>query len=234
MLLVLGDSTCFHGPERAELLTESRLFANVAAAHLGMRAEIVAGAGWMSRDGWWAVSRDPRVWTLLDDSELQAVALMLGSMDQLPASVPIVLRESIRYVRPAAARRRVRDAYHRTHPFVVRGTAGSFRQLNQSATDHYLSRILGAVRHYRPEADVVLLGPAPWKSESYPQTRGHAAAVEAATQWCARHEVGHLDLDPIVGAMLADGRGNPDGLHWDWPTHREVGEALARLLLERF
>lgn len=227
---MVGDSTTFHGPERAALLNEPQLWGNVAARELGWSVEIVAGAGWMSRDGWWAVSRDPRVWTILADDRLRAVVLSLGSMDQLPASVPILLRESIRYVRPARVRRRVRTAYHQTHPRVVRATGGSVRQLTQTATDHYLTRITEAVHHYRPDLPMVLVGPAPWQSEAYPLTRGHPAAVEAARRWVRRVGVDHVELDPIVGPMFAEGRGNPDGLHWDWPTHRLVGLEVARRL----
>ncbi|HSK26866.1 MAG TPA: SGNH/GDSL hydrolase family protein, partial [Jiangellales bacterium] len=131
-LLVIGDSLCFHGPERAELLTEPRLWPNVAATALGLRADVVARAGWTSRDGWWAVAKDPRVWTGLADAAVLVVAV--GGMDQLPASLPVWLRESIPYVRSGRLRRRVRAGYLAAHPPVVRATRGSRRQLPQRVT----------------------------------------------------------------------------------------------------
>ena len=33
-----------------------------------------------------------------------------------------------------------------------------------------------------------------------------------------------------MATMHAEGRGNPDGLHWDWPTHAQVGAAVAETL----
>ena len=49
----------------------------------------------------------------------------------------------------------------------------------------------------------------------------------AARAWAARERVELVELDPIVGPALAAGRGNPDGLHWDWPTHEAIGRAVA-------
>lgn len=230
VLFVLGDSLTFHGPEQQELLTEPRLWPNVAAQAGGWTADVVARAGWTSRDGWWALTKDPRVWTTLANPALRGMVLSVGSMDVVPASVPVWAREAIPYVRSGRVRRRVRAAYLAAHPHVVRATSGAARQLPQAATEHYWTRILAAVRHHRPDLSVVLTGPSPWQSDAYPSTRHHAASVAAANRYCDLHEIPFVDLDPLVMPMHRDQRGNPDGLHWDWPTHALVGRAVATAL----
>lgn len=226
-MLVLGDSLTFHGPDRQELLTESRLWPNVAAADLGWTVDVVARAGWTSRDGWWAVTKDPRVWTTLADSRLAGLVLAVGSMDAVPASVPVWAREAIPYVRSGRVRRRVRAAYLAAHPHVVRATAGVVRQLPQSATEHYWTRIVEAVRHHRPDLRLVLTGPSPWRSDAYPSNRHYPASLASARRYAAAHDLGFVDVEPHVAPMHAEGRGNPDGLHYDWATHAQVGHAVA-------
>ena len=228
-LLVIGDSLTFHGPQRAELLTEPRLWANVVGAR-GWRPDVVARAGWTSRDGWWALTKDPRVWTTLADPSLAACVIGVGSMDAVPASVPVWAREAIPYVRSGALRRRVRTAYLTAHPHVVRATAGAVRQLPQSATEHYWTRMLEAIRHHRPDVRLLLLGPCPWRSDAYPSNRHYAACVAAAHRYADSNRLDMVDLEPLVAPMHAAGRGNPDGLHWDWPTHALVGRAVADVL----
>jgi hypothetical protein len=134
------------------------------------------------------------------------------------------------YVRPGSVRRRVREVYRSASPYVIRATGGRLRQLPQAATDHYLSRILQGVHTYRPGLPAVLLGPSPYDAAAYPSQRHHDAAVGAARRWASRHGVGFVDLDPLVGPAVADGTGNPDGMHWGWDTHASVGTALAEAL----
>jgi hypothetical protein len=229
-LLVLGDSLTFHGPQRQELLTEPRLWPNVTGDRLGWRPDVVARAGWTSRDGWWALTKDPRVWTTLADERLAACVLAVGSMDTVPASLPVWAREAIPYVRSGAVRRRVRAAYLAAHPHVVRATAGAVRQLPQSATEHYWTRIVAAIRHHRPEVTLVLLGPSPWRSDAYPSNRHYPTSVASARRYALAHGLAFVDLEPIVAPMHDDGRGNADGLHWDWATHEQVGRAVGGVL----
>lgn len=232
-LLVLGDSLAFHGPQRQELLTEQRLWPNVAATALGCRADVVARAGWTSRDGWWSVTKDPRVWTTLAHPGLRGCVLAVGSMDAVPASVPVWAREAIPYVRSGAVRRRVRAAYLTAHPHVVRATAGAIRQLPQNATEHYWARIVAAIRHHRQHLPLLLLGPSPWRSDAYPSNRHYPLSVAAARRFARTNRLAFVDLDPIVTPMHDEGRGNPDGLHWDWDTHAMVGGAVARALADQ-
>lgn len=231
-MLVLADSLAFHGPAHHELLTEPRLWPNVAATHAGLVPDVVARAGWTSRDGWWALTQDPRVWTTLADPALAALVLAVGSMDAAPASVPVWAREAIRYVRPGPVRRRVRSAYLSAHPHVVRATSGRIRQLPQPATEHYWARTVAAVRHHRPDLLLVMLGPTPWKSAAYPSNRHYPTMLAAARHFAQTHGLRFVDLEPIVAPMHAEGRGNPDGMHWDWPTHAGVGQAVAAALAD--
>jgi hypothetical protein len=245
-VLLFGDSLTFHGPQGPVALRDPRLYPNVLAARLAsaaatrgrradpVRVDVVARLGWTARDAWWALTKDPAVASVLAP-RADALVLAVGQMDQLPAAVPTYLRDGIPYVRPGSLRRRVRRVYRRAGPAVIRVSGGRLRQLPQAATDTYLDRLLQAVRLLAPSGDqlpVVLLGPSPWRSAAYPSVRSHVPAVAAARHWAARSGVPVVELDPLVGPSLADGTGNPDGLHWSWDAHRLVGEATARALAD--
>jgi hypothetical protein len=227
-LLVIGDSLTYHGPVGPEPTTDPRLWPNLVAEQLGTRLDLVARQGWTARDAWWAVTKDPVAWSVLVP-RAGALVLAVGGMDALPASVPTYLREGIAYIRPGVLRRRVRRVYHRVHPHVAALWAGRLRVLPQAATDHYLSRVVQGVRHYRPELPVVVLTPPPWRSARYPG-RGHEASVAATRSWALREAVALADVDGVVRGMHARGEGNPDGLHWDWPTHAAVADVVRRAL----
>jgi hypothetical protein len=233
-VLVLADSLSFHGPDQPHRPSDPRLYPNAMASELGAqtRADVVARLGWTARDAWWALTKDPNVWgELLPRAD--ALVLGVGQMDHLPAAVPTWLREAIPYVRPGPLRRQVRRAYAAAAPRVIRASDGRLRQLPQAATDHYLRRIVEGVRAYRPGIPVVLLGPSPHAAPAYPSQRQHAPAVEAARAWAASHDVGFVDLDPIVLPTIAAGSGNPDGMHWGWAAHEGIGAALAAALRMR-
>lgn len=202
------------------------------AAGLGSawRVDLVARLGWTARDAWWAVTKDPRLWgRVLPRAD--ALVLAVGGMDHLPAAIPTYLRDGIPYLRPARLRRHVRDLYRSLSPPAIRATGGRLRQLPQHATDHYVSRIVDAARHFNPDLRVVLIAPPPYASPDYPSTRHHAPAVEAARRWAERNDAGLVVSDPYVLPSLRDGTANPDGLHWSWSTHRLIGEAVAATLL---
>jgi hypothetical protein len=197
-----------------------------------VRVDLVARLGWTTRDGWWALTKDPRCWgEVLPRAD--AVVIALGGMDQLPAAIPTYLREGIAYVRPGSLRRRVRSVYRIAAPRIMRATGGPWRQLPQAATEAYLGRIVEAIRYWRGEAPIVLLGPAPHAAGDYPVTAGHAPAVAAARSQARRLAVDFLDVDPLVYPSLRDGSANPDGMHWSWRSHSEIGAATAQLLVGR-
>jgi hypothetical protein len=226
-LLVVADSLAFHGPERGELSTRPELFPNVAAADLGTTADLVARRGRTARDAWWALTRDPLVYSVLLP-RADAVLLAVGGMDYLPAVVPTYLREGIGYLRPPAIRRAARAAYQAVQPVGARVTGGRWRTLPQALTDAYLSRCVGGIRYYHPGVPVLGVLPPPHDAPLYGRvTAGHAPAVAAARAWGEREEVPMVDLASIVARHLAAGGGNPDGIHWSWQCHAEVGHAVA-------
>ncbi len=229
-ILVFGDSLTFHGPSAAELATDGRLWPNVAASALGAQADVVARLGSLTRDGWWAMTRDTYVYSVLLP-RADAVVLALGTMDHLPASVPSYLREGIAYLRPGTLRRGVRAAYLRAHPAAVRAWQGRIRMLPQRATDSYLTRSVNALRALFPGRPVIGVVPAPFAAcSNYPVTTTHLPAVAAARAWGRREDVPLLDLDALAAPYFARQAHNPDGLHWSWELHREVGDSLAGVL----
>ena len=232
-ILVLGDSLTFHGPRTAVPPTDPRLFTTVCARSLAPDAtvDLLARPGWTARDAWWALTKDPMAWGVYLP-RATALVIGVGGMDHLPAAAPTWLRESVPYIRHGAVRRRVRSVLLAASPRVIAATGGRVRQLPQHVTDRYLSRIVEAVRHLRPDLPIVLLGPSPYDARTYPAYRHHEPARAAAAAWAARHEVAYVDLEHLVGPSLRAGRGNPDGMHWAWEAHRAVGLAAADALRE--
>ena len=226
-LLVVADSLSFHGPERGELATHPGLFGNVAAAELGTTLDLVARLGWTARDAWWALTRDPHVYSVLLP-RAEAVLLAIGGMDYLPAVLPTYLRQGIAYLRPPVLRRAARAAYLAAQPVGARLTDGRWRTLPQSLTDAYLSRCVAGIRYYHPGVPVLGVLPPPHAAPLYGSvTTGHLPAVAAARRWAAREEVPLVDVSAVVARHLPLGRGSPDGIHWGWDCHAEVGRAVA-------
>jgi hypothetical protein len=228
-VLVIADSLAFHGPQQPELLTHPGLYPNVLGAALDAEVDVVARLGWTARDAWWALTKDPHVYSILLP-RADAVVLGVGGMDSLPASLPTYLREGLAYLRPGAVRRAARLLYHRAHPTVVRLLRGRMRVLPQPATDAFLSRCVQGIRLLRPGVPVVAMTPAPWDAPYYPVNSGHAAARMAALAWAQRECVPILDVEDIVAPSLRDGSANPDGMHWSWEVHRQIGQGLAELI----
>ncbi|HEY0359509.1 MAG TPA: diglucosylglycerate octanoyltransferase [Mycobacteriales bacterium] len=232
-LLVLGDSLTFYGPARGELLDDPRLYANVAARALStpdapVVADIVARVGWTARDAWWAMTRDPYVYSVLLP-RASAVLLAVGGMDYLPTAVPTWLREGIRYLRPPAVRRVVRGAYRRVQPVLAPVTP--WRGLPQHLTDSYLDRCVGGVRYFHPGVPVIGMIPPEHRAVAYGGVpRGHRAAVAAAVAWGERSGVPMLDFNPLVNPHLAAGQANPDGMHFGWESHADIGAGLAEVV----
>lgn len=225
-LLVFGDSLAFHGPEQTHPPADPRLWPQVAAADLGWQVDLVARIGWTARDVWWAVTKDPVVWgTYLPRAS--AVVFGVGGMDALPAVIPTYLREGIAYVRPGWLRRRVRSVYNATSPRVIDATGGLMRQLPQAASDSYLTRTVRAIRTYYPDLPMCALSPSPHRAAAYPSQRYHRPSVEAARRWAAGMGVELVDVEGPVQRGLASGRSNPDGMHWGWQAHAQVGRMVA-------
>ena len=228
-VLLFGDSLSFHGPDGPYPADDERLWPNVAAASLGGHAEFVAGFGWTARDAYWALTGDPRVWTLLPKADV--LVLAVGSMDTLPSPLPTYLRQGIRYLRPDPLRRWARRSYQSAQPWLSRLTRGRPAALPAALTVRYLDQILVSIRALRPDLPAVGVLPPVHRAHSYglvhTARQGAAAAVAA---WGARAEVPLLDLAALTADHVLGGYGNPDGMHWGWAAHQIVGDALAEVV----
>jgi len=224
-LLVLGDSLTFHGPDAAHPPSDPRLWPNLVCD----QADVVAQIGWMTRDVWWALTRDPKVWGQYLP-RAQALVIAVGGMDALPAAIPTYLRQGISYVRPGALRRQVRRLYLNASPLIIRTTGGPLRQLPQTATDHYLTRIVQAVRALYPTLPIVVITPPPHRAELYPSQRFFADSVAACHAWGARENVAIVDVTDAVREGLDRGTHNPDGMHFGWDTHAAVAQMVSETL----
>lgn len=225
-LLMFGDSLSFHGPDGPCPADEPRLWPNLAAAALGGSTELFAGFGWTARDAFWALAGDPRVWATLPKADV--LVLAVGSMDTLPSPLPTYLREGLRYVRPDAVRRWVRERYLSAQPLLAKVTGGRPVALPPALTVHYLDRILGSIRALRPDLPAVGVLPPVHRARSYGHVHtGREPAAARIRAWGERAGVPLLDLADLVGAHVVGGHGNPDGIHWGWEGHELVGKALA-------
>ncbi len=225
VLLVLADSLAHHGPERAHPADDPRIWPVLAAAELGWRSELVARIGWTSRDAWWALTQDPRVWAAV--AQAGAVVLAVGGMDTLPSPLPTALREQLRYLRPPGLRRVVRAAYGLAQPRLA--PLGRPVALPPRLSVEYLERCRVALHGLRPELAVIGTLPSVHRSAAYGRVHaGRPAAERALRAWSARTGVPLIDLKAAVGEHVLSGRGNPDGLHWGWEGHRAVADAVGR------
>jgi lysophospholipase L1-like esterase len=225
-LLTFGDSLSFHGPDGPHPADDERIWPNLAAAALGGRAELFAGFGWTARDAFWALAGDPRVWSMLPKADV--LVLAVGSMDTLPSPLPTYLREGLRYLRPDALRRVVRNGYLAAQPWLARATRGRPVALPPALTVRYLDRLLGSIRALRPDLPAVGVLPPVHRATSYGLVHtGRTEAVRALRNWGDHAGVPMLDLADLVGEHVLSGRGNPDGIHWGWEAHEWVGKAMA-------
>ena len=225
-LLVLGDSLSFFGPSGPLPADHPRLWHNICAAALGGSAELAAGFGWTARDAWWALTGDPRIWSLLPSTDVLVFAV--GSMDTLPSPLPTYLREGLRYVRPDWLRRWVRARYIAAQPLLAPYARVA---LPPALTARYLRDSLQSVRNLQYTMPAVGMVPSVHRAESYAYVHsGHAAAVRAVRGWAARADVPLLNLPAVIGPHVRSGAGNPDGMHWGWEGHELVGKAMAELI----
>jgi diglucosylglycerate octanoyltransferase len=228
-LLVFGDSLSFHGPSGPCAADEQRLWPNVAAAAIGATADLVAGFGWTARDLWWSLIGDPRVWA--DLRRADAVVIAVGSMDPLPSPLPTYLRTGLRYLRPPWLRRAIRGAYRAAQPRLAVALRGRPVALPKKLTVHYLDKSVYALRVLRPRLPIVAVLPSVHRAPSYGGVYAERDATAAAiAEWGDRAGVPLLDLAAVVADHVLGGRGNPDGMHWGWEGHADVGKAMAAMI----
>ncbi|PRC55718.1 lysophospholipase, partial [Mycobacterium sp. ITM-2017-0098] len=51
-------------------------------------------------------------------------------------------------------------------------------------------------------------------------------------RWAAEHDVPLVDLKAAVGEEVMSGRGNPDGIHWNFEAHQAVAGLMIKGLAE--
>lgn len=227
-LLVFCDSLSYYGPTGGLPSDDSRIWPNIVADKLDWDLELIGRIGWTSRDVWWAATQDPRAWAALPRAG--AVIFATSGMDSLPSPLPTALRELIRYVRPPLLRRWVRDGYGWTQP---RLSPVARAALPPRLTVEYLEMTRSAIDFNRPEIPVVASLPSVHIAATYRRAHsGRSGTVAAITRWAAERGVPLVDLKAAVGAEVMSGRGNPDGIHWNFEAHRSVAELMLKGLAE--
>lgn len=226
-LLVLADSLAYYGPEGGLPVDDPRLWPNMVAAELDWSVELVARIGWTSRDAWWALTQDPRVWAVIPKAG--AVVLGIGGMDSLPSPLPTALREQIRYIRPPALRRVVRAGYQAVQPILSR--VGWPVALPPRLSVDYLEQTRAALAYVRPDLPIVGTYPSVHRCDAYGRVHtGREPAVRALSAWAAEKKVPMVDLAEAVRADVFSPQSNPDGIHWGWAAHRAVADAVLDVL----
>ncbi len=227
-LLIFCDSLSYYGPTGGLPSDDPRIWPNIVAAQLGWDVELIGRIGWTCRDVWWAATQDPRSWAALRHAG--AVVFATGGMDSLPSPLPTAMRELIRYVRPAALRRWVRDGYGWVQP---RLSPIARAALPPHLTAEYLEMTRAAIDFNRPGIPVVASLPSVHVADTYGRAhRGRAGTVAAITGWAAEHDVPLVDLEAAVAAEMYAGRGNPDGIHWNFAAHENVADLMLKALAE--
>lgn len=227
VLLVIADSLSYFGPKGGLSADHPQIWPNIVAAKLGWRVELIARIGWTSRDAWWALTQDPRVWAAVPKAG--AVVFGVGGMDSLPSPLPTALREQIRYVRPDVARRMVRDAYSWLQPRLA--PLGWPLALPPHLTASYMEKSRDALAHLRPDLPVVATLPSVHICDAYGRIhKGRPATVRALTSWAEEKDVTLVDLGAAVGDHMLAGRGNLDGIHWGFEGHNAVAAAMLEAL----
>jgi len=227
-LLVFADSLSYYGPQGGLPSDDSRIWPNIVASQLGWDLELIGRIGWTSRDVWWAATQDPRSWAALPRAG--AVIFATSGMDSLPSPLPTALREAIRYVRPAWLRRWIRDSYGWLQP---RLSPIARPALPPRLSVEYLEMTRGAIDFNRPGIPIVACLPSVHIAETYGYShRGRPGTVGAITPWAADHRIPLVDLKEAVEPHVLGGRGNPDGIHWNFDAHEAVAELMLKALAE--
>lgn len=225
-LLVFADSLAYYGPTGGLPADDPRIWPNLVADQLGWRLELIGRIGWTCRDVWWAATQDPRSWAALPRAG--AVIFATGGMDSLPSPWPTAMRELIRYVRPPSLRRWVRDSYGWLQP---RLSPYSRSALPPALSVEYLEMTRGAIDFNRPGIPMVASLPSVHIADTYGRAHhGRAGTVAALTGWAGEHDMPLVDLKEAVAEHIYAGRGNPDGIHWNFEGHRAVADLMLRAL----
>ncbi|WP_143965577.1 diglucosylglycerate octanoyltransferase [Gordonia zhaorongruii] len=224
-ILVLGDSLSYYDETGGLPADDPRIWPNVVGERCGREVELFARIGWTSRDVWWAITQDPRIWAELPDADV--VVLAFGGMDSLPSPVPTALREQIRYLRPAGLRQVVRTAYSWLQPKL--SPLGWPMALPPRITVEYFEKIRFSLAHLRPELPVVVCLPpthdSPYYGNAHP---GRIPTTSAIERWAREHDLPTVAFYDATADAFADAgtEMNPDGIHWGLAAHARIADAV--------
>lgn len=225
-LLIFADSLAYYGPTGGLPADDPRIWPNLVGARLGWDVELIGRIGWTCRDVWWAATGDPRAWAALPRAG--AVIFATSGMDSLPSVLPTALRELIRYVRPPRLRRWARDGYgwlQRQLSPVARAA------LPPHLSVEYLELTRGALDFNRPGIPIVASLPSVHNADAYRRAhQGRPGTAAAITAWAQRQTIPLVDLKAAVSDDVMSGRGNPDGVHWNFEAHRAVADSTLQAL----
>jgi diglucosylglycerate octanoyltransferase len=97
----------------------------------------------------------------------------------------------------------------------------------------YLEQTRGAIDFNRPGIPIVASLPSVHIAETYGKAHhGRAATAAAITEWAQRQSIPLVDLKAAVAEQIMRGRGNPDGIHWNFEAHQAVAELMLKALAE--
>jgi hypothetical protein len=70
-------------------------------------------------------------------------------------------------------------------------------------------------------------------AETYGRAHHSRPATAAAiAEWADQHDIPLVDLKAAVAEHIMSGRGNPDGIHWNFEAHQAVAELMLKALAE--
>jgi diglucosylglycerate octanoyltransferase len=100
-------------------------------------------------------------------------------------------------------------------------------------TAEYLEQTRAAIDFNRPGIPIVASLPSVHIAPTYGHAHhGRVGTAAAITEWAQRHDVPLVDLKAAVGDEVMGGRGNPDGIHWNFEAHQAVAELMLKALAE--
>ncbi|CAN5452594.1 GDSL-type esterase/lipase family protein [soil metagenome] len=233
--MVLSDSMSFHGPEGPVPLDEPRTYPNRLGEQLSVltdrpwAVDVWGRAGFGVRELWLALQKDVHLQQqLLMNAD--AVALAIGSADQLSIAVPRWVMMALPYLRPTSLRREVRRRIDHLHPAATRLSRGRMRFTPPDVIDHCFTKSVDAVRLFAG-ADVPLVGVLPpfHRTVYYGGLTTHHEATHARFRRLGeQRDVAMVDLAAFTRDRLDEL--NPDGAHWSWAIHDDVATAMAQAL----
>src|SRR5690606_11252587 len=229
VLIVVADSLAYFGPKGGLPADHPRIWPNLVAAELDWDVELVGRIGWTTRDAYWALIGDPRIWAAVPKAS--ALVFAVGGMDTLPSPLPTALREVIRYIRPPARRRVVRNVYNWLQPNL--SELGRPVALPPKLSVDYLEQSRQALSQLRPDLPFVAVLPSVHNCDAYGRVHsGRPRAEKALRAWSEQTSVPLVDLGEAVRENIFSGDANPDGIDWGWDGHTAVANAMVKTLQE--